>query len=143
MIEENEMAKIEAPDFQRRRAIPTKYKTLLILFCIIGILIHSFWNKKRIDSLLVDEQTILFEEINTQSVVVNFAITNITNAEKSEKIKIEIVDQDNYLITSTIRYLKFQSGRNLFTEQIKFRRRFPEIQDKSLRAIITIHPRRL
>lgn len=137
------MPKIEAPDFQRRRAIPTKYKTLLILFCIIGVLIHSFWNKKRIEALVVDHQTILFEEINMQSVVVNFVITNVTKTKKSEKIKIEIVDQDNYLITSTIRYLEFDSGRNFFTEQIRFRARFPDIAERELRAIITVHPRRL
>lgn len=137
------MPKIEAPDFQRRRAIPTKYKTLLILFCIIGVLIHSFWNKKRIEALVVDHQTILFEEINMQSVVVNFVITNVTKTKKSEKIKIEIVDQDNYLITSTIRYLEFDSGRNFFTEQIRFRARFPDIAKRELRAIITVHPRRL
>ena len=137
------MPKIEAPDFQRRRAIPTKYKTLLILFCIIGVLIHSFWNKKRVEALVVDHQTILFEEINMQSVVVNFVITNVTKTKKSEKIKIEIVDQDNYLITSTIRYLEFDSGRNFYTEQIRFRTRFPNIAERKLRAIITIHPRRL
>ncbi len=137
------MAKIEAIDFKRRRAIPTKYKTLLVLFCIIGILIHSYWNKKRVESLVVDNETIMFEEINMQSVIINFAIYNTTQIEKSEKVKIEIVDQNNYLVTSTIRYLEFHRGQNLFTEQIKFKRRFPDIEKRSLRAIISIHPRRL
>ncbi len=137
------MAKIEPIDFKRRRTIPTKYKTLLILFCIFGIIIHSFWNKKRIETLLVDHETIMFEEINTQSVIVNFRIFNTSELEKSEKVKIEIIDQDNYLITSTIKYLKFNSGDNLFNEQIKFSRRYPDIKERTLRAIITIQPRKL
>lgn len=137
------MAKIEPLDFKRRRAIPTKYKTILVLFCIIGILIHSFWNKKRVESLVIDQDTIMFEEINTQSVLVNFIITNTSQSDKSEKVKIQIIDQDANLITSTIRYLDFKVGRNIFTEQIKFRRRFPDIKEKQLKAIITIEPRRL
>ncbi len=137
------MAKIEAIDFKRRRAIPTIYKTLLVLFCILGILIHSFWNKKRIETLLVDHETIMFEEINKQSVIVNFVITNTTDIEKTEKIKIEIVDQDNYLITSTIKFLTFKSGKNLFSEQIRFGRRYPDIEEKELRALISIQPRKL
>ncbi len=137
------MANIESLDFKRRRAIPTKYKTLLVLFCIIGILIHSFWNKKRVESLIIDHDTIMFKEINTQSLVVNFIITNTSQGEMSEKVKIQVIDQDNYLITSTIRYLDFKSGRNIFTEQIKYPRRFPDINDKDLKAIISIEPRRL
>lgn len=137
------MANIEALDFKRRRSIPTKYKTLLILFCILGILIHSFWNKKRVETLLVDQETILFEEINAQSLIVNFAINNTTKIEKTEKIKIEIIDQDNYLITSTIKYYNFKSGRNLFTEQIKYKRRYTDIENRRLRAIITVQPRKL
>lgn len=137
------MAKIEAPDFKRRRAIPTKYKTLLVLFCILGIIIHSFWNKKRVETLIVDQETIMFQEVNTQSVLINFIITNTTKVDKSEKVKIEIVDQDNMLITSTIKYLDFKSGRNVFTEQIRFSRRYPDIKEKTLRAIITVEPRTL
>lgn len=137
------MAKIEPLDFKRRRVIPTKYKTLLILFCIVGILIHSFWNKKRVEALIIDQETIMFEEINTQSVIINFRINNSSKIEKKEKVKIEIVDQDNYLITSTIRFLDFKSGHNYFNEQIKFSRRYPDIENRSLRAIITIHPRKL
>jgi hypothetical protein len=136
------MAKIEAIDFKRRRTIPTKYKTLLILFCILGILISSFWNKKRIESLVIDQETIMFEEINTQSVIINFVIDNTTKREKSEKIKIEIVDQDNYLITSTIKFLDFKSGRNYYNEQIRFKRRYPDIESRKLRAIITVQPRK-
>lgn len=137
------MARIEAIDFKRKRGIPTKYKTLLVLFCIIGIIIHSYWNKQRVESLIIDQETIMFEEINTQSLIINFMVNNISKIEKSEKVKIEIVDQDNYLITSTIRYLDFKSGRNFFTEQIKFNRRYPEIESRSLRAIITVQPRKL
>lgn len=137
------MAKIEALDFKRRRAIPTKYKTLLILFCIFGILIQSFWNKRRVESLIIDQDTIMFQEINTQSVLLNFIVNNISDTEKSEKVKIQVLDQDNFLITSTIRYLNFQKGRNIFTEQIKFRRRYPDIKERSLKAIITIEPRKL
>lgn len=137
------MAKIEAPDFKRRRAIPTKYKTLLILFCILGIVIHSFWNKKRVETLVVDQDTIMFQEVNTQSVLINFIITNTSKIDKSEKVKIQIVDQDNYLITSTIKYFDFKRGRNVFTEQIRFNRRYPDIKERELRAIITIEPRKL
>lgn len=137
------MTKIEVIDFKRKRGIPTKYKTLLVLFCIIGIIIHSYWNKQRVESLIIDQETIMFEEINTQSLIINFMVNNISKIEKSEKVKIEIVDQDNYLITSTIRYLDFKSGRNFFTEQIKFNRRYPEIESRSLRAIITVQPRKL
>lgn len=137
------MAKIEALDFKRRRSIPTKYKTLLVLFCILGIVIHSFWNKKRIETLVVDHQTIMFEEINTQSIIINFVITNTSNIEKSEKVKIEIIDQDNYVITSTFKFLDFKSGKNYFNEQIKFSRRYPDIEERTLRAIISVQPRRL
>ncbi len=137
------MTKIEPIDFKRKRGIPTKYKTLLVLFCIIGIIIHSYWNKQRVESLIIDQETIMFEEINTQSLIINFMVNNISKIEKSEKVKIEIVDQDNYLITSTIRYLDFKSGRNFFTEQIKFNRRYPDIESRSLRAVITVQPRKL
>lgn len=137
------MTKIEPIDFKRKRGIPTKYKTLIVLFCIIGIIIHSYWNKQRVESLIIDQETIMFEEINTQSLIINFMVNNISKIEKSEKVKIEIVDQDNYLITSTIRYLDFKSGRNFFTEQIKFNRRYPDIESRSLRAVITVQPRKL
>ena len=137
------MAKIEALDFKRKRTIPTKYKTLLVLFCIMGILIHSFWNKQRIDSLVVDYETIMFEEINTQSVIINFVITNTSKIDKSEKVKIEIIDQNNYVITSTMKFLDFKSGKNFFNEQIKFGRRYPDIKERSLRAQIQIQPRKL
>lgn len=137
------MTKIDPIDFKRRRAIPTKYKTLLVIFCILGIFIHSYWNKRRVETLIVDEETIMLKEINKQSVILNFVITNTTEVEKSEKVKIEIIDQDNYLITSTFKFLEFKSGRNIFTEQIKFSRRFPDIENKKLRAIITIQPRKL
>jgi len=134
---------IEQQDFRKNRAIPSIYKSMLIIFCILGIFIHSYWNKQTVKTLVVDNETIMFEEINKQSLIVNFVIENRSNSEITEKIRVEVIDQDNILITSTIMYLKFKPEKNIFSEQIKYKRRFSDIDDRQLRALITVQPRKL
>jgi hypothetical protein len=134
---------LEAPDYRRKRVIPTKYKSLIIIFCILGIFIHSFWNKKTIETLVVDEQTIMFQEKNMQSVVINFVIENKSDLQKKQKVRIEVIDQNNYLITSTIMYLNFKPGQNLFSKQVKFKQRYTDIKERELRGIVKVEPRKL
>ena len=133
----------ESQDYRRKRAIPTKYKSLFIIFCIVGVFIHSYWSKKTVETITVDQQTIMFQEINKQSLVVSFVMNNQSTLSKKQKIRIEVYDQDRYLITSTIKYLSFKPGKNIYSEQIRYKQRIPDIDDRTLKANITVQPRKL
>ncbi len=133
----------EAPDFRRKRDISSKYKILFLLVCIIGVLLHSYCSNKTVNSLKVDEQTIMFDEINMQSAIVNFSIENQSNREITQKTRIEIFDQDKNLITSTIKYYDYKPGRNIFKERIKFSNRVSDIDSRQLNAKITVLVRKV
>lgn len=134
---------MDIPDIKRKREIPAGYKFLFLVICIIGMFIHSCWNKKTVENYVIDSQTIMFEEINKQSVTISFIITNNSGDSGREKVKFTIKDEENNIITSSLSYLDFKKGRNIFKKNIKFKRRIPDINTKKLSAKIEIKPRKV
>ena len=94
------MPSFDRIDINKKRTPPAGIKLILLILVIFGFSIKSCWQKKQFEYYEISN--IKVSEFTSQSIDVEFDITNRTNMETDKNIFIEVYGSDNTKIGSRI-----------------------------------------
>jgi len=98
------MRSVDRIDIKKRRPIPAAAKMILMLAVIMGLVLHTCWQKTKGDNLQISD--IQISNITRVSLDISFAVASRASIEMEKSFMIEVYLQNGKLLTSRLTHLK-------------------------------------
>ncbi len=98
------MESVDRIDIKKRRPIPASAKLILMMVVIMGLVLHTCWQKTKGDNMKISD--IQISDITRVSLDISFTIASRASIELEKSFMIEVYTSSGELLTSRLTRLK-------------------------------------